>query len=936
MAMSSRHALVVGSQCAALRNQRLSFLPQRAQHLHRALTDPRLGDCDPANSALVLDPTMAELKEAVMASVTRASEAKATLVFAFIGHAEINKNKVSAPLFLLPKDGNHKDLDDDTAYEIGRRLGNMALGSLDGLILILDVCHAGLGVADVIKNGLDLREQVRLELLAGTYDREARNGCFSQSLITLMESGQPDSSVDYLDIRHAANFGNAICRKEQDPPVYIGSGAGTNASDPGLWVTRNIAAPNFWPLSGTPEGALAVTLTNSFQVTHDLERITFAMSQQRLVVIHGRAGSGKSALLAALARPELVPDLPRRYLSAVAFTTLTPTLSMLAASIAKQLGDISGFAAATVAHSGAFDKKDLDRQPALQRLVFGPLRQLKVPLGKRIRVAIDGVDQLEPVARGELMSVIAQACVDERLERVSILVNTRGEGIEGLPGQSIRLARPGEDEISEYLAAKGLPGSVAADLAANSSTWLEAGLLTEAILTLGPDVLKDAASLDDIYQKLLSSLVDEEMTDAMVCLTVLAAAGSGPVLPLHIAVEASLQMGGPGDELEFRNTLARLGGLVARANPGTANEIIGFFHDTLVQKVRHQGHWPITVRHAHQAILEAIEVVGEEASRNYSRERAADHLWALGRYHEALSAVISSLGHRAADNRELLQEWLERASGVLPVDEVIRLNFMDRLALWTGKSGDISAALTQSGNLLRDRLRVLGPDDPATLTARHHLAFWTGQLGDASEALVQFSNLLLDQVRVLGADHPATLKTRSNVATWTGRTGDIAAAIMQNWDLFQDRLRVMGEEHPDTLKVRSNLATWTGKSGDVPGALAQFRSLLEVRIRVLGEDHPDTLKTRSNVASWAGKSGDIAGALEQFLALLEARIRVLGEDHPATLSARSNVASWTGKSGDRAGAVTQFHNLLGDRLRVLGPNHPATLKTRRNLAAWTK
>src|SRR4051812_3187988 len=103
--MESRHALVVGSQCEALHNQQLSFLPDRAERLYAALTHPDHGDCDPVASRLVLDPTMAQLKDAVKAAVARAAEAKATLVFAFIGHAETKNDRYSKPLYLLPRDG---------------------------------------------------------------------------------------------------------------------------------------------------------------------------------------------------------------------------------------------------------------------------------------------------------------------------------------------------------------------------------------------------------------------------------------------------------------------------------------------------------------------------------------------------------------------------------------------------------------------------------------------------------------------------------------------------------------------------------------------------------------------------------------------------------------------------------------------------------------
>ncbi|MBP2215970.1 tetratricopeptide repeat protein [Arthrobacter sp. CAN_C5] len=913
----------------------MSFLPDRAQRLHQVLTDPRLGDCDPAGSTLVLDPTMAELKTEVKAAVTRAAGTKATLVLAFIGHAEINTNKASAPLFLLPKDGDPRDLDDDSAYEIGRRLGNMSLGSLDGLILILDVCHAGLGVTDVIKNGLDLKDQVRLELLAGTYDREARNGCFSQSLISLMESGQPDLSVDYLDIRHAANYGNDTCHAVQDPPIYIGSGMGQNTSDPGLWITRNIASPNFWPLSGTAEGALAVTLTQSFQITHDLERVMRALAEQRLVVIQGDGGSGKSALVAALARPELVPELSKQYLSAVAFTALSPTLAALAESIGKQLEHRAGFDDAVTVYNNGFTPQDLDRQPALERLVFGPLSRMKVPLGNRIRLAIDGIDQLEPSVRNELISTLVNTSLDDRLERLSILLNTRGEGTEKLSEDPIILVRPGTDEIAEYLAAQGLPTSLAADITAHSSTWLEARLLTDVMSTIGNESVKDAVTLSDLYQRLFSSITGEDTTETKTTLAVLAAAGSGPVMPIRVAVEACSRLGGAADEARFRDTLKTLGGLATRADPGTSDEHVGLFHDTLVQQVHQQDRWPVATLQAHQTILETLETMSDPASSAYRRRHAAEHLWALERHKEALSLVFAGLGHRAADNRDLLQTWLNRAKDTLPPDNIDLLRLIGNLATWTGRSGDATGAINQFRELLEARLRVLGPDHPNTLITRNNLASWTGESGDTAGAINQFRELLEARLRVLGPAHPNTLITRNNLASWTGESGDTTGAITQSRELLEAQLRVLGPDHPDTLTTRNNLASWTGESGDTTGAITQFRELLEAQLRVLGPDHPDTLTTRNNLASWTGESGDTTGAITQFRELLEAQLRVLGPDHPSTLTTRNNLAFWAGRSGDTAGAINQFRELLEAHSRVLGPDHPNTLITRNNLASWT-
>ncbi len=934
--MATRHALVVGSQCDELANQHLSFLPERATHLFEVLTDPRRGDCAPApESVLLLDPTMGDLKQAVEDAVARASKARATLVFAFIGHAEADVTRLSRPLFLLPTDGSATAPKTDTAYEIGHRLGEMNLGSLDGLILILDTCHSGAGVRDVIKSGLDLKDQVRLELLAGTFLRVARNGCFSHSLIELMENGQADLSTDYLEIRHVANVAADKCRAVQDPPVYIGSGTGQNASDPGLWVTRNVASAGHWPLSGTPEGAQAVTLTQSFQATHDLERITHALGSQRLVVVQGGPGSGKSVLMAALARPELVPDLPHRYLSAVVFTALTPKLAALAESIAGQLTETTGFPEAAAAYEGGFTLEELDRLPALERLVFGPLRHLRVPLGKKMRLAIDGIDQLESAVRAELLHTVTKAAQDDRLERVSLLLNTRDEGIEVLGADPLVLVRPGEDEIIEYLTALDLPVVLANDLATYATSWLQLRLLTDVAMTLGRESIRQVTDLDDLYRQLLASLPGEDAGETRAVLMVLAAAGSGPILPIRVAVEACSRVGGPADDVRFRNVVAALGGMVARANPGTPNELLGLFHETLVQQVRHENDRDTAIREAHEAILDALNTVGDPAADTYGHQRVPEHLWALQRYAEALEGVADGLGHRPPDNRALLQTWSNIAKDVLPADSLDLMKVQHNLAYWTGKAGDTAGAIVLFRELLETQVRVLGTDAPAALNTRSNLASLKGEAGDTAGAIVLFRELLEDQVRVLGTDAPAALNTRSNLASWTGRSGDTAGAIILLRELLGEQVRVLGTDAPDTLITRSNLAFWTGEAGDTAGAIILFRELLEAQVRVLSPDAPATLRNRNNLASWTGWSGDTAGAIILLRELLEAQVRVLSPDAADTLITRSNLAFLTGEAGDTAGAIILFRELLEDQVRVMSPDAPATLRNRNNLAYWT-
>ena len=65
---------------------------------------------------------------------------------------------------------------------------------------------------------------------------------------------------------------------------------------------------------------------------------------------------------------------------------------------------------------------------------------------------------------------------------------------------------------------------------------------------------------------------------------------------------------------------------------------------------------------------------------------------------------------------------------------------------------------------LADRARVLGEDQPQTLTARNNLAYAYESAGLLGEAIPLFERALADFVLVVGEDHPDTLTARHNLA----------------------------------------------------------------------------------------------------------------------------------------------------------------------------
>lgn len=569
---SRRHALVIGSQCDA--REPLDFVPDRVDRLITLLTDPRRGGCEPEHrgSVRLIDPTAADFMAAVEEAVVSASAAQATLIICFIGHG-VTRPMPNGELkfFLMPTDGSGVRPRPDTAYEVGSHLAfllsDLDVAGLDGLMLVIDACHSGMGALEVMSKAGTVTGSTRMLVLGSTFDEVSYEGCFSRSLIALMEHGLPHLSSDYIGGQEAANAGVDACGDKQQETFLTLATSGRPGSDRGLFVTRNIASPHSWALAGTAEGEQAVSLTQGFQPSHDLERVVGALFSARLVFLVGGAGSGKSALVSAMARPELLPGHPSRFLAAVSYASLSHTLPDIADSLAEQLGNTPGIPDAKAAYRQATDPQEYENLPALERRVFGPLKKMKIR--ERIRIVIDGADQLDTASQGELISTVAAMNSDPGLERVSVLLTTRPDVTVALNSPDgvvwLDLMLPRHEEMVEYLTAQGVPNGLTENLAQHAWNWLELTLLADIGSGLSADALsKGEFSLDDLYGTWLATSVPGSDHEAGAVLAVLAAGGSGPVLPASVAVAAGTRLGGPAAVPRLRDVLLRLGPVSTR------------------------------------------------------------------------------------------------------------------------------------------------------------------------------------------------------------------------------------------------------------------------------------------------------------------------------------------------------------------------------------
>jgi hypothetical protein len=196
-------------------------------------------------------------------------------------------------------------------------------------------------------------------------------------------------------------------------------------------------------------------------------------------------------------------------------------------------------------------------------------------------------------------------------------------------------------------------------------------------------------------------------------------------------------------------------------------------------------------------------------------------------YQQLIGRFPCGGGASAAAGEAFGQAWSFVPIGALIGDFVLTIT----ISAAAGARTDDHAGAIPADNL--DRWAVwlptftdeLGPDHPATLTARDNLAWSRGEAGDHVRAVAEFEGLLVDRLRVQGPDHPDTRTTRNNIAYRRGEAGEPGRAVAEFEELRVDRLRVLGPDHLDTLLSRENLAWSRGEAGDHVAAVAEIRGV---------------------------------------------------------------------------------------------------------------
>ena len=291
-------------------------------------------------------------------------------------------------------------------------------------------------------------------------------------------------------------------------------------------------------------------------------------------------------------------------------------------------------------------------------------------------------------------------------------------------------------------------------------------------------------------------------------------------------------------------------------------------------------------------------------------------------------------------NNLTAREILDKASKQIDTEMAKDPEAQARMMYVMSEVYDSLGLFSQAQTLLKRALdlqrKVLGPDDPQTLTSLSGMAVLLTEEGNYPEAEKLQREAFAARTRVLGAGasghdrvHGAAGDDPQFAGTERGSGEDEAGCLCAlTTGVGSRRIR-------ETLKMANSLVAVLWQQGvDLLYREAEQvqRDAIDIEKRVLGPEHPDTLNGMMNLGVVMRRMGHYAEAEKIYRETLAIQSRVLGPEHPDTLVLRDSLAIAIAKQKRYQEAEGIYDETLVVIRRVYGPNHPTTAGAIYNIA----
>jgi len=275
--------------------------------------------------------------------------------------------------------------------------------------------------------------------------------------------------------------------------------------------------------------------------------------------------------------------------------------------------------------------------------------------------------------------------------------------------------------------------------------------------------------------------------------------------------------------------------------------------------------------------------------------------------------------------REILDKAASEIDPGLASDPVLQARLLQIMAKTYEGLGLYPRAESLLQRSVEIRRRVLGPDNPDTLTSMHDLAGairWQGRLPEAEK----LSREVLDRrLRLLGPDHPATLASMEMLGLILNDEHHGAEAEKLVRQVLEAYRRTLGPSDGATLNAENSLALVLEEQNRLPEAEQLYRDSADGYQRRFGPEYPNALRGYANLANVLDQEGRYAESEKLQREVIEIKDRVLGPEHQFTLISKMDLADTLAHQRRYAEAETLYRTTIDAERRAFGPDSSRTL-----------